>query len=180
MTFFFDRVNGGFYSESFHGTRTVQVPDPAWKAPDYLPHDPAPQIEIANPACALPPAEHLVALSDDDYQKLMDGQSQGKQIAVHEGRPVLVDPPAWTVEQIAASVRRQRDALLAPVADALQRDLLQKAYHQPATLSDAQANALAVYAQALRDVPQQAGFPASVIWPEPPAPTDSTPATTEA
>lgn len=37
-----------------------------------------------------------------------------------------------------------------------------------APLDDEARAAWAVYRQALRDAPQQAGFPASVIWPEPP------------
>lgn len=58
--------------------------------------------------------------------------------------------------QLAEEIRSQRDALLR------QCDWTQ--------LADAPVNSLdwAVYRQALRDVPEQAGFPSNVIWPTPP------------
>lgn len=180
MAFYFDTVRGGFYCDALHGARTLKARDPAWTATGEQTDDDCPLIDRANPACSLPPAADLVSLSEDTYRALMDGQSQGKRIVVSDGQPALVDPPPPTSEQIAAGLRAQRDALLAPVSDALQRHLLQTTYRQPTTLTDTQAATWATYAQALRDVPQQSGFPASVVWPEPPAPIDPPPATPEA
>lgn len=179
MAIYVDIVRGGFYCDAIHGARTVTVRDPDWTPAEHQTTDDSPLIEQANPACSLPPAADLVPLSDDAYRALLDGQSKGKRIVVRDGQPTLADPPPLTEAQIAAGIRTQRDALLAPVSDALQRHLLQKNYGQPTTLTETEAVAMATYAQALRDVPQQADFPHSVVWPEPPAPTASTPATTE-
>ena len=64
--------------------------------------------------------------------------------------------------QAAVSIRAQRDSLLLEV-DAIAGNALRWA----ALDADTQA-AWAVYRQALLDVPQQAGFPHEVIWPEKP------------
>ena len=61
------------------------------------------------------------------------------------------------IEETADQMRSERDALLAKsdwtqVADA-----------------PVDAEAWAVYRQALRDVPQQSGFPGDIEWPTPPA-----------
>ena len=60
-----------------------------------------------------------------------------------------------------AEVRQERDTLLA------NSDWTQLPDAQ-AALSDAKKLAWAVYRQALRDVPQQSGFPANVVWPDKP------------
>ena len=64
--------------------------------------------------------------------------------------------------QAAASIRAQRNSLLLTV-DAIAGNALRWA----ALDADTQA-AWAVYRQALLDVPQQAGFPNNVTWPEAP------------
>jgi len=66
-------------------------------------------------------------------------------------------PESFFTEQKAEFIRSERDALLAKsdwtqVADA-----------------PVDAEAWAVYRQALRDVPQQSGFPGDIEWPTPPA-----------
>lgn len=180
MAYFYDIVHGGFYCDAVHGPRTVLVRDPDWTPSDGQTLADGPLIEQANPDCTLPPASDLVVLSEDAYRVLLDGQSRGKRIVVRDGAPTLADPPPPTTEQIAARLRAQRDALLTPVTDALQRHVLQIAYAQRTTLTNTEASALATYAQALRDVPQQPGFPHTVVWPDAPAPTDAIPATPEA
>jgi len=67
------------------------------------------------------------------------------------------NPDERALEQEAEEVRTQRDALLkesdwTQVADA-----------------PVDQSAWADYRQALRDVPQQEGFPQEVVWPNPPA-----------
>ena len=64
--------------------------------------------------------------------------------------------------QAAANIRAQRDSLLLTV-DAIAGNALRWA----ALDADTQA-AWAAYRQALLDVPQQAGFPNNVTWPEKP------------
>jgi len=67
------------------------------------------------------------------------------------------NPDKRALEQEAEEVRTQRDALLS------QSDWTQV----PDAPVDQQA--WAEYRQALRDLPQQAGFPQEVVWPNPPA-----------
>ncbi|WDH36583.1 tail fiber assembly protein [Pseudomonas chlororaphis] len=59
-----------------------------------------------------------------------------------------------------ASIRTRRNQLLA-VTDSLQ------IVDNP--LNEAQRQEVAIYRQALRDVPQDIGDPFAVVWPEPPA-----------
>jgi len=72
---------------------------------------------------------------------------------VDAGELVVEPDPGPTEEQLAAAARSQRDALLS------QSDWTQV----PDAPVDQQA--WAEYRQALRDVPQQAGFPAEITWP---------------
>jgi len=67
------------------------------------------------------------------------------------------NPDQRELEQEAKEIRTQRDALLA------ETDWTQ--------VADAPVNAQAYadYRQALRDIPQQSGFPGDIEWPTPPA-----------
>jgi len=75
---------------------------------------------------------------------------------VEAGELTIEPDPGPTEEQIAAQVRGERDRLLAEtdwtqVADA-----------------PVDAQAYADYRQALRDIPQQSGFPGDIDWPAKP------------
>jgi len=72
---------------------------------------------------------------------------------VDAGELVVEPDPGPSEEQLAAQARSQRDALLS------QSDWTQV----PDAPVDQQA--WAEYRQALRDVPQQAGFPTEITWP---------------
>lgn len=72
----------------------------------------------------------------------------------------VVEAPAPTTEQQAASVRAKRDALLA------ETDLI---IIRCAESGEPVPEAWKGYRQALRDVPEQASFPDAVSWPEKPA-----------
>jgi hypothetical protein len=67
------------------------------------------------------------------------------------------NPNKPTIEELAASVRRQRDALIAKTD-----------WTQAADVPQATKDKWAPYRQALRDVPQQAGFPDNIQWPSKP------------
>jgi len=82
---------------------------------------------------------------DDQFTQRFDGEAWVT--------PVLPDP---TPEELADNVRAERDALL-----------YASDWTQVADAPVDQA-AWAAYRQALREVPQQADFPQSVGWPEPP------------
>jgi hypothetical protein len=69
-----------------------------------------------------------------------------------------VPPPAPTTEELAAAARAERNALLAATD-----------WTQAADVPQATKDKWAPYRQALRDVPAQSGFPASIVWPAKPA-----------
>jgi len=66
-------------------------------------------------------------------------------------------PPPPTTEQLAAQARAERDRLLAATD-----------WTQLPDVPEATRAAWAEYRQALRDVPQQDGFPLTITWPERP------------
>lgn len=66
-------------------------------------------------------------------------------------------PPPPTTEELAAAVRAERDRLLS-----------ESDWTQLPDVPAATRSVWATYRQALRDIPQQAGFPANVVWPSKP------------
>lgn len=101
----------------------------------------------------------------DLFQKLTDGSTEYR---VKRGEEDL----SWTVEKIPEKteaekraeaeeqVRSQRDSLISATDFLMASDY---------PISDEDHAAVATYRQALRDVPQQEGFPSDVKWPEAPA-----------
>ena len=75
------------------------------------------------------------------------------------GDIIFTPPQPPTPEELAATVRAQRDALLAATDKYMTTDY---------PLSDEAKAAIKAYRQALRDIPQQEGFPENVVWPAKP------------
>lgn len=100
---------------------------------------------------------YSVCLNSDDeapvHKQLVEMYRNG-QLEIQE-----CDEEALNNEVIS-SVRLQRDALLSETDKFMTIDC---------PISDEDRNALRVYRQALRDVPQQEGFPDNVVWPEKPS-----------
>jgi len=98
-------------------------------------------------------ATHPNVVSVDDTAGAFD--ADGNAVVINED---LVESkiPELIAERQASQARSQRDALLS------QSDWTQ--------VSDAPVDqaAWADYRQALRDVPQQAGFPTEITWPQKP------------
>jgi hypothetical protein len=65
-----------------------------------------------------------------------------------------VPPPAPTTDQLAAAARLKRNALLAETD-----------WTQATDVPQATKDLWASYRQALRDVPEQSGFPTEIVWP---------------
>ena len=65
--------------------------------------------------------------------------------------------PEPTEEEIAEQVRAKRDSLIAKTDFLVMPDY---------PLTDEEREAVQTYRQALRDIPQQEGFPTEVVWPE--------------
>lgn len=82
-------------------------------------------------------------------------KSDGTQVL--EQREVSLPDPSVV---LAEEVRAQRDAILTACDWTQMPD---------SPLDDEAKSAWAAYRQALRDVPQQEGFPETVTWPEEPA-----------
>ncbi len=68
----------------------------------------------------------------------------------------VVAVPAPTTEELAAQARSQRDALIAATDYLMATDY---------PLTDEKRQELTAYRQALRDVPEQSGFPTEIVWP---------------
>jgi len=96
----------------------------------------------------------------DEYNALMVAQVNGKDIVADKnGSPVAKDPPALSDEALAYRARNRRAALLRE-SDWTQVD--------DAPLDNVQKAAWAQYRQALRDITDQASFPATINWPTAP------------
>lgn len=107
---------------------------------------------------AIPP--DAVPVATHEYQRLLAAQSAGLEIvAGPDGVPVAVDPAPPSLDDLAASGRQKRNVLLAG------SDWTQVGDAPLATEARA---AWATYRQALRDVPEQSGFPADIAWPNAP------------
>lgn len=111
-----------------------------------------------------------VEITDAEYRALLDGQTTGLMISSDsQGRPVLVDQPPRSVEELSASALSRRDALLstaairiAPLQDAA--DL--------GEATDADTVNLKLWKQyrvAVNRVPSQPEFPMVIAWPVPPS-----------
>ena len=75
------------------------------------------------------------------------------------------DTPEEIAERLAAQARAERDAKLTATNRLVERH--REEQETGATTLTAQEYAdLLAYRQALRDVPQQPGFPESIVWPE--------------
>jgi hypothetical protein len=73
-----------------------------------------------------------------------------------------VPPPPPSPEELAAEVRAERNRLLA------ESDWTQLADAR-AAMGEAKAAEWDAYRQALRDIPEQEGFPENVVWPDKPS-----------
>lgn len=69
-------------------------------------------------------------------------------------------------EQTASDVRAERDRRIDAVRWRIERYQTQTAAGLPTTDTAEQYQALLMYIQALRDVPEQEGFPYTIEWPE--------------
>lgn len=97
----------------------------------------------------LPPAteEDIVELEDTQLE-----QSYDKRVYLAGKSPVIPS------DELEMKVRAYRDELLVYVVD--------EAYKYQRFSEDGESEALKQYRQALLDVPQQDGFPETVVWPE--------------
>lgn len=74
--------------------------------------------------------------------------------------------PEKPVEQKAVEVRAKRDRMIDAVRWRIERYQTQEAAGLETTDTAEQYKEILLYVQALRDVPEQEGFPENVNWPE--------------
>jgi hypothetical protein len=114
--------------------------------------------------------DEAIAITDEDWTLLLDGQAEGKRMKVNDdGTPELIDPPPPTGAALAERIRARRNAALQATDWVVTRQQDQSLNSEAVTLAANQFETIASYRQALRDVPQQTGFPSKVTWPTPPA-----------
>ena len=76
--------------------------------------------------------------------------------------------PEKPVEQKAAEARAERDRRIDAIRWRIERYQTQNAAGLETTDTAEQYKAILLYVQALRDVPEQEGFPDAIEWPEEP------------
>lgn len=109
--------------------------------------------------------EGLIELSDEEYRALIDGQSQGNEIALGEGGKPYLEPVVVTPEEVIATAKAKRDTLLSVAASRIAP--LQDAVD----LDDATDDEVALlkkwkqYRVAVNRVVDQPGFPTEISWP---------------
>lgn len=101
-----------------------------------------------------------VEISTELHIHLLLGQSEGKVIDWGDnGYPVLVDPPAQTIDQLAAIERAWRDGELLFTDPIVSRHRDEVEEGAATTLAQEQYLALQTYRRSLRNWPQGADFP---------------------
>lgn len=111
---YYAKSTHGFYDETIHGSRMLEIPDPSWVRPTIqVPHDDGnggtvmvevpdefadhPTITVPNLDCKIP--ADAVEITEAEHAALLDAQSQGKRIEVDaNGMPVAVDPPLDSIK----------------------------------------------------------------------------------
>ncbi|KVZ49086.1 phage tail protein [Burkholderia ubonensis] len=107
-----------------------------------------------------PSNANVIDISDDEWRVLIDGQSRGKRAALDGNmRPVLIDPPAPTRDDVAAAMRAKRDSAMDATDWLVSRHQDEKLIGSGTTLTSAQFSALIKYRQALRDISAADGWP---------------------
>lgn len=118
------------------------------------------------------PIDGGIEIDHEQYLEALAGIAQGHIVTIDDGfavspKPKPEEPESVppTTEQLAATVRAERDRLIESVRWRIERHNDDVALGREPTEP---LDPLLQYVQALRDVPQQEGFPESVEWPEVP------------
>lgn len=107
-----------------------------------------------------------VPVSSEDHAHILDELSTGRILAADEaGQPITVEPPPPSAEALANQARRRRDAEIAQVRWLIERHRDEQALQIATTLTPPDYRLVQEHVQALRDVPEQDGFPHAIEWP---------------
>lgn len=106
MDRYYAASTNAFYHEDVHGARRIAAP----LTPEQVKAGRKPKM-IANPDCRIP--ADAVVISDARWSELLAAQAGGQDIAARGNQPVANDPPPLSAEAQLATIRAQRDRLLA-------------------------------------------------------------------
>lgn len=98
-----------------------------------------------------------IGMTEQEVEQSWDGQWYLKGYA-----------PEKPIEQKAAEARAERDRRIDAIRWRIERYQTQEAAGLETTDTAEQYKEILIYVQALRDVPEQAGFPDAIEWPEEP------------
>lgn len=119
--------------------------------PDLWPHD-------------LP--DDIIPISSVRHARILEELSGGRVLETdHQGHPVTVEAPPPSPEALATLARRRRDAEIAEVRWLVERHRDELALQIATTLTPEDYRLVQEHVQALRDVPEQDGFPLQIDWP---------------
>jgi len=105
-------------------------------------------------------------VSPERHAELLAATTTGQIIqAGPDGAPVALDAPAPPAEALAIVVRRRRDAEIARLRWFVERHRDEITLGVTTTLTAEDLTLVLQHIQLLRDLPDQAGFPADVEWP---------------
>ncbi|MET3232057.1 UNVERIFIED_ORG: hypothetical protein ABIC54_004260 [Burkholderia sp. 1263] len=120
----------------------------------------------------VPDAVTAVEITAELWQELINGQGQGRRLALDtDGMPALFDPLPPTRAQQADMMRARRDGALAATDWLVARHQDEKLIGDGTTLTAEQFTALLRYRQALRDLADATGWP-NVELPDAPGAPD--------
>lgn len=110
--------------------------------------------------------EDSAEVAPERHAELIEATTKGQIIqAGPDGAPVAVGAPAPPAEAIAIVVRRRRDAEIARLRWFVERHRDEITLGVTTTLTPEDFTLVLQHIQLLRDLPDQAGFPADVEWP---------------
>ncbi|RBL67504.1 hypothetical protein C3E98_031590 [Pseudomonas sp. MWU13-2625] len=115
---------------------------------------------------AIPSA--ALKISDADHVALLEGQSQGKCMALcKQGWPAFVEHRPRTIDEVLDDAQRKRKRLLEESDRIVTRHRDQVDEGIETTLTDDQYRAFLRYRRELRDLPERTGYP-NIEWPAAP------------
>jgi hypothetical protein len=110
--------------------------------------------------------DDIATLSRADHAAILNEIASGRVLTANDdGAPITITPPAPSAEQLAIEARRRRDAEIAAVRWLLERHRDEQALQIATTLTPEDYRLVQEHVQALRDVPEQDGFPVAIDWP---------------
>lgn len=108
----------------------------------------------------------VTEVPSERHAELLEATTRGQIIQADEdGQPMAVDAPAPPAETLAVLARRRRDAEIAALRWFVERHRDEITLGVTTTLTAEDFILVLQHIQMLRDLPDQAGFPADVEWP---------------